>query len=118
MSLSEKLNLKEIRKQYPADRFSVAQALVSYLEDTDRLVGAVGNIDAVALLAFFRTLDVLGEDGAASVEWDYTKYIEPIRNILIYELAGRADLAWETVEAVLSSEEEEENERISGTLGL
>ena len=30
----------------------------------------------------------------------------------------RADLAWETVEAVLSSEEEEPEERAEGTLGF
>lgn len=116
MSLSKKLNLKEIQEQYPAENFSVAQALVSHLEDTDRLVGAVGNIDAVALLAFFKTLDV--EDGASTVGWDFTEYIEPIREILKYGDMNRADLAWETVESVLSSREEEPEEWLEGTLGF
>ena len=58
MNSSKKINLNEIQEQYPADKFSIAQALVSHLEDTDRLVGAVGNIDSVALLAFFKALYV------------------------------------------------------------
>lgn len=126
MSLStKKLNLKEIREQYPAEKFSIAQALVSYLEDTNQLVGAVGNIDSVALLAFFKTLEIgdiertgIIEWGRIQmIEWDWAKYIEPIKYILRYELADRADLAWEMVEAVLSGEEEESEELIEGTLG-
>ncbi len=104
----KKLNLKEIRKQYRAEEFSIAQALVSYLEDTDQLVGAVGTIDSVALLAFFRALDI---------EADPLGFVGPVLNILGYEQAGALDKAWELVEEEISAQEEESEELIEGTLG-
>lgn len=109
MNLSKKkLNLKEIRKQYPADEFSIAQALVSHLEDTNQLIGAVGNIDSVALLGFFMALDR---------EADPLGFVKPILDILSYEEIGALDKAWEVVEEEITTQEEESEEVIEGTLG-
>ncbi len=103
-----KINLKEIQEQYPD--CTIAQSLVSYLEDKGLVSGAVGMYDPTALIVFFL---------AATEISDPLEFIESIRTILVYEQAGVIDKAWEEVSHVLeTSDEESEEEQVEGMLGL
>ncbi len=111
MFQESKLNLEQIQKDYPPERYSVAQALAAYLEDNNRLIGSEGVIDAVALQGVFKSL--YGED------IDILEYVPIIKDVLQNEMANRRDLAWKVIEDVVEEREQtEDDEPAKGTLGF
>lgn len=101
-------DIEEIKRKYPLEKYTVGEALKLYFLDTVSISGIETADDIVVLMAALV---------AIKPKMDNAKRIKCIRDIIIAE-ATESRNPWEVLEEELIDEEETEEEKIEGTLGL